>query len=270
MTAFLCIVTFVFAQSTTLHGTLVLIQADSNRIIVAADSRRRSGPGEFTDSACKINVLGPHMFFTAAGDVALTHVDHGRDIIVYDAHEFAKTVFKTHQMSTAHEIAGLWSELIRRRLQRAINATPKSFGTYTPKFQAVFASTSSTELHIYRMEVAVKKSKTGSGVVSVEQKSFLMPPNEPTMYLGGEALPDVVEFLQNQTPRAVEANKHLRGDIADNPDRDAVALRMQFAIQYAADWSTSKDTVGGPVDILELTHKGNRWIAVKNECKNQN
>jgi hypothetical protein len=113
---------------TSLHGTVVAIFVDKDKIVAGADSLETGEHIAQNVKHCKIIPLGNETFFAAAGDTSLAAHTATGDIPIFDAHQVAREAFaqfKNDKISIrVGHMASYWSQTIRKRIQNEFRAHP--------------------------------------------------------------------------------------------------------------------------------------------------
>jgi hypothetical protein len=136
----------------------------------------------------------------------------------------------------------------------------------------VFAQDTAVGFSVYIVQVNIRPPTVRGGVptVTVDPHPFGDSPHNRIAAIGSEAVLYWYEFVTNQTPRAMEANKELEAAISADPKSHPLVLKVKLSLAYAIKWDNGQHAVGGPIDILELKHgKGYCWAFAKDECRNQ-
>lgn len=267
-------------------GTIVVIDFEDDRILVAADSRQ-AGAGvspESIDRGCKIIPLGEKMFFTASARSGAIDENGTMYIDINKAAITAFDQFRTRKNTSlrARQIAAEWGDIARSEYEEMFRRDPGGFFRELRNGNlaaAAFAgSTDTNELVIYAVFVTYYFRPEGAmprTVLKPEIHIDILPwkrlpgSSEPAVWINGSRdRIGVTEFVEAKTERAITANIALQGAIQSTPHADVGALTLEHAIKAAIEWATYKEEVGGDVDILELPRIGHlRWIKAKQECK---
>jgi hypothetical protein len=255
---------FALSQSPSMsHGTLIILQPDGNRVLMAADSRRMDR-GNPNDHTCKIIQLGDRAFFAAAGDVQLLGADNK---VVYDVHDIARSLYEHDGTKDIATIAKLWAEAVREKMQFVLDHNRRVFRE-EPSLSGIFATATQSQITVYTYEMVMLYPSDKKAIIQPSPNSFVVPAEQGRVEGGSkQGLIALNELAQNKKPWAVAANKDLETLIANNPKKDRVAIKLRFEIKTASLQMTTK-TVGGYVDVLELSTKsGNNWLYAKPECR---
>jgi hypothetical protein len=253
------------------HGTIVVVFLENDKIVAGGDSFENRDNVGTNVHRCKISKLSDEAFFVAAGDVSLTsHETTGVLIPIFDAHEVAKGAFGKFRNEKSDirmlKMANYWTTTIKGKIQAAIHSHPE---TPLPlkTIQGAFIGKSGTKWSLYVVEIDVIRAKTKNTPPVVKCSVTPWQPNPTSnMVLFGSGTQFVAEFVANQTPRAIAAQRQAAA-IKNGPGVDNSAVTVEAAIAAAEAWAPPEYGLGGPIDILELPLKGTaKWWKVKDEC----
>jgi hypothetical protein len=253
-----------------LHGTILIFWADSERVIVGADSKV-SGP-QFSDvRARKIIKLSDHDLFAYSGGAAGFILPSGQ--IAFRATDLAHSAFEQlRSQPRSNEriiaVASRWGELVKKNLDPLLvlvkkNSLPGYIGL------GGFAGLDGAgNPSLYYVRIDVTTPDRGPPFVTPEKPTkWPIDPTEPYLSSEGGAYGGFNEFLAAMTPRAQSANAKFGRSLTNKPRDDWEAYRLAFGIETALSWYKSYSGVGGAVDVavLERGHKV-RWIQRKQRC----
>lgn len=145
---FVCGCPACFGQSmmSAAHGTLVIIVADKDRIVAGADSLTTGVTVDGTDTSCKLMPLSKEMFFAATNKTAVSHVDSGKRVFFYDAHQFAKGSFSRFRSqkntdTRVNRIATDRGDSVSKKMNEYLIAyPPERVGDRLTLVQGIFAA----------------------------------------------------------------------------------------------------------------------------------
>jgi hypothetical protein len=268
---------FVFslnAVAQTESGSLIIVNASQDEIVVAADSRSYSAVAEF-DDRCKITALDNQLIFAASGITAYGPTD-GRPLY-WDSHAIAKEIFLHLSRQKATQpmplrIAPTWGKEIKNKFKADLKRDgPKGvlFGAEGNTLtSAVFAGFYQGAPLIVTLAVRYITSTKGHTEVSDAITNVFRKPK--AVQIGRVVIAD--ELFAGKTPRAIQWRQQLAYTKA--PDGDSVALPAIDAVKFSIDnyplvniGGKMLPPLGGSIDAVRLRlGKGIDWIQRKTNC----
>lgn len=248
------------------HGTMIIMEIQSDRILVAADSRKTMN-GEHWDDECKIVPFMDRGFFVLFGNVALKDLKNGK--MLFDANAVARKSVATLQGKGTipiAKIAARWGEAMRVILSDRMAKTPSDFAKYDRKealITGIFAAGIDRGFVVQKVQLFLT-----TPIKAVRTAMQTNPPSAPMFIYGSaDAILASNEFYANHSARAIAAKSRM-DQVADKADPgQGAAIEMEFVIQAAEDWDTH-GTIGGDIDVLELPKTGHPvWLHVKESCR---
>ncbi len=247
-------------------GTLVVIGWSQSKIVVAADSRRMQDGTNSFDDACKILTLDDHSIFTASGFVV--HATPRR--VFWDAFNEAGAAFR--QARKAHDSLRVAATDWGNRMISAVNESLKTDMPGTMKnleenrfFTGIFIGFENGSAAMYQVEVIFDPSTRKAAQVFDEERGW------PTLHFGALGKNQIVnEVLIGKSDFAKAEQQKWEALKRDIPpmDRDVFwAIRL---VEISIAYHPTKIELGGPIDALEITSKGIRWIRRKPTCMKNN
>jgi hypothetical protein len=255
-------------------GTIIILDFETDRLLVAADSRESlSDSKNYNDDACKIVPLGDYGFFSATGR---TELERNDGTVVFDATEIAKHAVKRAPSHQIREAASWWGNDIKRILENMRNTPgfalppPGEFAT------GIFATSAAgpkeaNEIQADEAKVLLLPGQAGKSPprFRVEVTPLNARAERPYLLFFGssEGTEGVKEFLNRTSKRALLASERIRQETESGRAEDLSARILEASIQFASDVAIHKNEIGGPVDILELPKGGKiKWTKVKSRC----
>lgn len=115
-----------------------------------------------------------------------------------------------------------------------------------------------------REDVTVKKAEDGLYRSNVVETYF---PGDDSIYSVGHN--DIItEITAQQTPRAKAWIAEFKNSLPfDSTPETIMAPEVQWLAEKSIDFSEKKETMSRPVDIIEITLSGTRWIKKKSNCQ---
>jgi hypothetical protein len=253
----------VAAQSVT--GTVVVIGWSRTKIVVAVDSRGYDDNEKYRDDICKIVRLDEHSVFTAAGNII--HAYRGRAL--WDAQKEALYAFKEAQGSNSPRLlttaARRWGDRMVAGIDQALKedaAGSKHMLEKNVFLTGVFAGFENGSTAMYQVEIVFDPASQRA------KQNFYAEHHTTDVVFGAlgrneivnEVVADKTHFAKAEQRKWTTAERKI--PLRDRDVRWAIRL-VQLTIEY----HPQKADVGGPIDALEITRRGIRWIDRKTECK---
>jgi hypothetical protein len=267
------------AQIGPVHGSVVVLNISEDKLVIAADSLALQEFGEPNYSYCKISAFGNKIIFARVNADAYSSVGLLDPVISWNSGDVLKQVVRSEQpaLGSAHiqHIAERWAAAIAEHFQ--------SFYRWHPQEVIRIAKEGNGVL------VGGIFAEATDGIIYVRIALVTFNQNllNPINWVIGDAITDCwdcgqtdgskicvggkitvpTEFCTQSTDRARGGD----GKLTYAPslldlgwDRDSLlALRLaDLTIAY-----DSSGTVGGRIDVIELTKDGSiRWLAKKDNC----
>jgi hypothetical protein len=251
------------AQSVT--GTVVVIGWSRTKVVVAVDSRGYDDNEKYRDDICKIVRLDDHSVFTAAGNII--HAYRGRAL--WDAQKEALYAFKeapnTHSPRLLKTAATSWGDDMVVRVNQALKEDPAGSKHMLEKnifLTGVFAGFENGSTAMHQVEIVFDSASQRA------KQNFYTEHHTTTVEFGAlgrneivnEVVADKTHFAKAEQRKWTTAERRI--PLRDRDVRWAIRL-----VQLTMEYHPQKADVGGPVDALEITRRGIRWIDRKPECK---
>jgi hypothetical protein len=255
---------------TTGTGTLIILQASKEEIVVAADSRMHYLNGNF-DDRCKINAFGDELIFAAAG----TTLDKDETGVRWDAHTIARSVFDRLSKDSVdvplpRRFAEAWGNEVNTKLKEDLIRNPQETlqgSSDNVLISAIFAgfyddSPLTSQVFIaYDNQLHTKViSNTEAGPTSLATSPMH----------GHFEIAD--ELFNGKTERACKWRKGLMARTPKGSDPLAFmtidAISFSIANQRPRNIGNEMvDLIGGPIDAVRLKRTGGiDWIHRKKNC----
>ena len=252
----------VGAQSTT--GTVVVIGWSRTKIVMAVDSRGFDDTEKYRDDICKIVRLDDHSVFTAAGNII--HAYKGRAL--WDAQKEALHAFKeaqqTHHPRLLKTAARSWGDDMVVRINQALKEDPRGSQHMLDKgifLTGVFTGFEKGSTAMYQVEIVFDPAMQRA------KQNFYTERSAVTVQLGALGRNEIVNevvaakthFAKAEHRKWIAAERNI--PLKDRDVRWAVRL-----VQLTMEYHPQKADVGGPIDALEITRRGIRWVERKPGC----
>jgi len=263
----------------TKSGTIVVIGASKNKIVVAADSRAENDAGEYDDHECKIIALSDKFVFAfnGIGDLSLVlSTTDSSERYTMNAGEEAKLAFESVPPGSddfLSTVALLWGRHVSRIFRQAIAvsgteqevfADIKEGGAIT---QGYFLGLTPKGGLVLYMENVIRLGND----VSFTPVPEAVPLTDAISYTPHGGFIDTVEALRRGktewAKKEIARWERLSFSLAED-DRDV--LKAVRWVQLTLDAHQGSHRIGGPIDSLTLDPiTGIRWHSVKKECGDQ-
>jgi hypothetical protein len=252
-------------------GTLVVVNATRDEVVVAADSRTHTST-QYADDRCKVSALGNKMIFAAAGKTAHGPFDRPTKW-TWDSHAIARSTFasllhKRSKNSLSLDVANAWASEVRKKLFQDLRREPDETLSGVKDdtlVTAMFASyTESGDISIVTVRITYRatqgKSPTTAFIIDRVMR-------EPQLFSFGETA--VFSEIINKTERGVAWKRELDSRFPKNGDYTAfLAIGV---VELTAEHLPPKHfngfslvVVGGDIDALRLKRTGGtEWIQRK-------
>ena len=252
------------AEAQSVTGTVVVIGWSPTKIAIAVDSRGYDDNEKYRDDICKIVRLSDHSVFTAAGNII--HAYKGRAL--WDAQKEALSAFKEAQRSDSPRLlrtsARSWGDRMVTGIDEALQEDFTGSKHMLEKnifLTGVFAGFENGSTAMYQVEIVFDPASQRA------KQNFYTEHHATTVVFGAlgrneivnEVVEDKTHFAKAEQRKWATAERKI--PLTDRDVRWAIRL-VQLTIEY----HPQKVDVGGPIDALEITRRGIRWIERKKEC----
>jgi hypothetical protein len=249
-------------QSTS--GTVVVIGWSRTKIAIAVDSRGYDDNEKYRDDICKIVRLGDHSVFTAAGNII--HAYKGRAL--WDAQKEALYAFKEAQRSGSPRLlrtaARSWGDSMVTEIDQALKEDFTGSKHMLEKnifLTGVFAGFENGATAMYQVEIVFDPASQRA------KQNFYTEHHTATAEFGAlgrneivnEVVADKTNFAKAEQGKWATAERKI--PLRDRDVRWAIRL-----VQLTMEYHPQKADVGGPIDALEITRRGIRWVERKPGC----
>jgi hypothetical protein len=255
------------SDSESRKGTVVVIGHSKRKIVVAADSRAVAISG-FSDSMCKIMELSKHSVFTGAGSAV-----HGDGKTVYwNAYVEAVLAFKEAQGSDDPDVlrtaATNWGNRFTTVVNQALKVDPTGSLQLVHEnrvFNGSFLGFENGVAETYQVEI-IFDPLTGQAKKLVD-----VGRQEATLLFGAAGRNEVVvEVFQGRSDFGKSEQRKWGMFVQGIPPKDRDVYWAMRLVELTMAYHPNKSEVGGPIDAVEITAQGIRWIQCKPQCPCQN
>lgn len=246
------------SQDKMMSGTVIVTGISQTKIVVAADSRRIPPFGPPDDNVCKILALDDKSIFAASGNT----LSRRGDVTFWDAYDRTGAIFRSTRQSKGstgflRSASVAWSKDIISRINLAlVNGNVKIAGLEENRFfNAVFIGFEGGSAAIYQQEIMYDL---------VAQKAVSKPTYvQPTVEIkwGAMGHPETAyEVLAGQTIFAKMQMNAWNARRLSIRSEDQDANFAIFLTKASMIYNPHRDEIGGPINALEITSRGTRWI----------
>ena len=252
------------ANGQSAFGTVVVIGKSQTKIVVAADSRATILENrQHSDHFCKIRALDNRSVFTAAG-----YILHGK---LWDGFSEANISFDEAKSSGGPHVlktaAITWGNRMVTRINKALavdfagsTADVEENLFFSGVFLGYEQGSPAFDQVIVRFDPSTKKAN----------RSFDFETVHPEMHWGAfgrnetvyEVLADKTDFGKREWAKWSIAQQQIP---VENED---VQLAIHL-VELTAVYNPRRTEIGGPIDALEITPNGVKWIQRKPECRSE-
>lgn len=209
------------------------------------------------DTDCKIIALKQNMLFASSGSVSQSSED-GKS--TWDARATARQIVGTSADLSPREVAELWAAKVTRFHNQDFKAGRiDSHHIALPSIEQAF------------FVGVIGKSPTAV-MVRIEKSSIPGTPYVPKVYsltMRGNALGAighasiVEEFHAQQSARSKQWMQEFKLRYGG---MDKFSLLARYAVNLAIRYHPERDSMGGPVDVVEMLPTGIHWVQRKPSC----
>jgi hypothetical protein len=246
-------------------GTVLVFGVESDRIVIAADSRSEVEGRLHSDNDCKIVALSSKLLIATSG--ISQYVPNDSSTKPWSAVGLARQIVRSTSDAHPRDFAEAWAARLRDQLYATFPLTAETLHSWPGDalFSGLVGGVSPSggpEL----FQVAVRFDNTDlrkKPWTSIEE----MTPARCRPFCAIGRYEIASEMQQGLTPRARIESETTRKQLQLlRPEKrlEAMAIRLvDLTILYGPD----KNQVGGPVDAAEITRAGVRWVQCKSICK---
>jgi hypothetical protein len=249
------------------RGTLIIVGYSQNKIIVAADSRKSSYSGNrFTDDDCKLIPFNGFSVFTTAGNVGF----RTQHTMGWDGNREADKIIASSKKSKSTgkylRIAAVeWAQNITAEINRSLMLDREETMQAVEEnriLNGIFVGFENGIAAFYLEEIIFDPQSRRA------TNRLTDAPILPVLQWGAmgdwTAANDVIHGESAFAQRQIREWNLLRPTI-ELKDRDAYwAIQL---VKIGALYDSNRQEIGGPVDALEITAGGIRWVKRKEVCK---
>jgi|SRR5580704_10184805 hypothetical protein len=250
------------SQSTT--GTVVVIGWSQTKIVIAVDSRGFDDNEKYRDDICKIVRLDDHSVFTGAGNII--HAHNGRAL--WNAQKDAIHAFQEAQKAGTQRLlksaARDWGGHMVASINQALKEDPAGSKLMLDKnifLTGVFLGFENGSTAMYQVEIVFDSNTQHA------KENFYTEHHTATIEVGAlgrneivnEVVADKTHFAKTERRKWISAERNI--PVKDRDVRWAIRL-----VQLTMEYHPQRSDVGGPIDALEITRRGIRWVERKPGC----
>ncbi|MGB8540077.1 MAG: hypothetical protein WCD49_00435 [Candidatus Acidiferrales bacterium] len=250
------------SQSAT--GTVVVIGWSRTEIVVAVDSRGFDDNEKYRDDICKIVRLDDRSVFTAAGNII--HARNGRAL--WNAQKEAIHAFQeaesTGNARLLRTAARNWGEHMVATINQALKDDPAGSKLMLDKnifLTGVFLGFENGSTAMYQVEIVFDSS------TQLAKENFYTEHHTTAIEFGALGRNEIVnEVVAGKTHFARAEQRKWAAAERSIPVRDRDVRWAIRLVQLTMEYHPQRTDVGGPIDALEITRRGIRWIERKPGC----
>jgi hypothetical protein len=250
------------AQSTT--GTVVVIGWSRTKIVVAVDSRGFDDNEKYRDDICKIVRLDDHSVFTAAGNII--HAHNGRAL--WNAQKEAIHAFQEAQSTGTQRLlktaARNWGDHMVAAINQALKEDPAGSKLMLDKnifLTGVFLGFENGSTAMYQVEIVFDSSTRQA------KENFYTEHHTITIEVGALGRNEIVnEVVADKTHFAKAEQRKWAAAERNIPLKDRDVRWPIRLVQLTMEYHPQRSDAGGPIDALEITRRGIRWVERKPGC----
>jgi hypothetical protein len=250
------------AQSVT--GTVVVIAWSRTKIVIAVDSRGYDDNEKYRDDICKIVKLEDHSVFTAAGNIIHAYKERA----LWDAQKEASNAFKeaqkTHNPRLLKTAARSWGDDMVVRINQALKEDPAGSAHMLDKsifLTGVFTGFENGSTVMYQVEIVFDRSTQQA------KENFYTEHSTATVQFGALGHNEIVnEVVADKTQFAKVEQRKWTAAERKIPLRDRDVRWAIHLVKLTMEYHPQKTDIGGPIDALEITRRGIRWVERKPGC----
>jgi hypothetical protein len=248
------------ALGETKSGTIVVVGFSKEKIVVAADSRvHYSVSGKIRDDECKIVAVKENLLFVPIGRTGNQYAISSLD---WDATREALKATSAERMDSIQDISDRWGESMVRLWDRDLTFNHE-------------ATLRSLDGNIFTLGLflGIEKNKLSAVVVKVfydgaAARSVPLYPDlgESMDFSAFGQIRTAGELKAGQTPFAKSEAAGWSARLTKIPRRDRDVRKAIRWAQLTISHEPTESYVGGPIDAVELSSTGVRWVQRKKLC----
>jgi len=248
------------AQDET-RGTVIVTGWSQFKIVIATDSRSSPLVGIPRDDICKVITLDNRSVFTAAGSIDYNSFWNG---FTEAPKAFAVAKKNLKPGKYLREAAIQWGKSIAKGFNEGL-ARDRT-GTMTTVYDGrilngIFVGFENGTIAMYQEEIMFDPSTQKAKRIDDEFQAY------PTLHWGGMGHSETVnEILIGQTNLARREQRQWEKLKLSIDPRDQDAYWAIQLVKASMIYNPYRNEIGGPINALEITASGTRWIE-KHTCK---
>ena len=260
-------------QPRSSSGTVIVISIETNKVILAADSRAMTDRGGHRDDDCKVLIFGKNIIFTSSGEAHLEIT--GSYKAVWDARAAARRSIRglsqkkdAQARDVANALAFSWAKLAVNFFQSVVNYGGKDdfvgLSIHADQIvEGVFAVRGiNGSLIVSHVLISLDPMKTVPIIISTP--TLLQAPPAHWFVLGYSTV--AANYIPEPKNELALLQFHQWQDsvVGKSPDEQKILYAAQLA-QWTIDSGFSE--VGGVVDEAVLDNNGAKWVRRKSNCQ---
>jgi hypothetical protein len=256
------------ARGQDIHGTVIVSAHSKTKLVVAAESRNSDDP--FSVDFCKIIVLDKRTAFAGAG-IAV----HANPIVTYwNAYAEAAYAFEKSQPNpTSHRLRDTATDFGKRfvrAVNKALQMDPHESqrlieGNENRVFNAIFYGFANNIAEMYQIEVVYDPTTR----LATESLDTFTQGDELRWGAAGRS-ETVVEVVSGASAFGRSELEKWEKTKETFPQKDRDVRWAMKLVELTIAYNPHREDVGGPIDSLEITANGIRWVQCKSKCQCNN
>ena len=276
----LCALTAAMAWSENQTGSVKIFRFSRAKITIAADSRVTHSDGTRDDKECKLAALGNRFVFSATGLTGQRFQAISPAWPTgWNAWDEARAAWEAQLAETGgviqsgfvRKVADRWGERVASMFRLQSPAEFPQIVHHEMLTMGLFAGVNFRGVIVVVVEIVKydKQRLETSGILSVSNEGFPLDPGngycDSIFALGKTEI--ATELACGTSDRA----KHF----AETWNRESVKIRadkrdseyLERLVKATARFHPDRDSVGGPVDVIEVdANNGTHWVQRKENC----
>jgi len=262
--ALVCLPVISPARGQDVHGTVVVSAHSKTKLVLATESRNANSLNAPT--MCKILVLDSRTVFSGAGIAA--HANHW-NALAEAAYAFEKakpSQGSSRLRNTAIDFGDRFSRAVNKALQIDREASKRVIEDDENRvFNALFLGFTEGVAEMYQIQVIYDPltSKANASLDIIVQEDDLRFGASGRNETAVEVISGASEFGRSELKKWEKTQEEF-------PQQDRDVRWLMKLVELTIAYNPHREDVGGPIDGLEITRNGIRWVQCKPQCQCDN
>jgi len=263
LAALVCLSAVSPARGQDIHGTVVVSGHSKTKLVLATESRNADAP---SSDMCKILVLDSRTVFAGAGIAGHAKYWNAYAEVAY-AFEKAKPSQGSSQLrNTATDFGDRFSRAVNKALKIDRDASKRLIEDEENRvFNALFLGFTEGVAEIYQIQV-IYDPLTDKASASLD--TFVQ--EDDLRFGAGGRNETVVEVISGASEFGRSELKKWEKMQKEFPQQDRDVRWAMKLVELTIGYNPHREDVGGPIDGLEITRDGIRWVQCKPKCQCNN